>query len=259
MALGLDEKHAKRHHVEAELRECHLAGAEGKYIAFTKYVKTLDVSDIVASMRDRAGFPGNPDEAEAAIRQYFEEAKYLLMDGFGINFGGLVSTRANLGGLFDDPHDVIDPKEHPVNFHTRTLRGLKKLAGLMDFYLTESTEAAFIRAFHDAASETVDEVVTPGGGFTLLGRNIKVAGTDPKGVGVAFVSTDNPAVTVEVASKLIGNSESKIAGIVPELPSDRTWQVRVRTRYTTGGTLLKEAREITSAFKLVMPTDTAYR
>jgi hypothetical protein len=253
MALGLDERHAKRHHVEAELRECYLAGAEGKYVAYTKNEERLDVPDVVASMRDRAGFPGNPEEAEAVIRQYFDEVKYLLMDGFAINFGDLVSTRASLGGLFDDPHGVIDPKEHPVNFHTRTLHGLKKLAGLMDFYLTESTDAAFIRAFRDAASETVDEMVTPGGGFTLLGRNIKVAGADPKDVGVAFVSTDNPAVTVEVASKLIGNSPSKIAGIVPELPPDRRWRVRVRTRYTTGGTLLKEAREITSTFKLATP------
>jgi hypothetical protein len=255
MALGLDEKHAKRHSVEAELRESHLLGSEGKFIAYTKNEEMLDTEDIVASMRDRAGFPGNPDEAAAVIRQYFEEAKYRLMDGFGVNFGGLVATRANLGGLFNGPHDIIDPKEHPVTFHTRTLRGLQKLADLMDFYLTEGTVAAYIREFHDAASGTVNEVVTPGGGFTILGKSIEIAGTDPKGVGVAFVSAGAPTVAIGVTAKLIENSPSKIVGIVPELLADRTWQVRVRTRYATTGVLLKEVREMLSAFKMITPTN----
>jgi hypothetical protein len=250
MALGLDEQHAKRHSVEAELRESHLAGSEGKLIAYTKNEVMLETDDVIASMHDRAGFAGNPKAAAGVINHYFDEVKYLLMDGFGVNFGGLVSTRANLGGTFDGPHDVIDPEKHPVSFHTRTLHGLRKLANLMDFHLTETTTPAFIREFHDAASETVDEIVTPGGGFTLLGKNIEIAGADPKGIGVSFVSAGTPTISISVTSKLIENKPSKIVGIVPNLLPDRTWQVEIRTRYTSGGSLLKETREITSAFKL---------
>jgi hypothetical protein len=102
----------------------------------------------------------------------------------------------------------------------------------------------FIAEVTDVDTEAVNESLTPGGMFSLVGHKVKVAGSDPA-CGVYFVSATNPAQRVPVSGHLAENTAGKIIGIIPALTPGQ-WKVEVVTQFTgSSSTSLKNPRTIT--------------
>ena len=73
-------------------------------------------------------------------------------------------------------------------------------------------------------------------------------------IGVSFSASGTPNVTVYVPDGLVINEANRVAGVVPELPVCKTWQIKIRARFSHSGTPLKETREIVSGFSVQMAT-----
>jgi hypothetical protein len=239
------------HSTDILMYESNLKGHEGFYFARTKNDKILSIKDVCVSAKERGGYTGSLDDLIEHVTVFFREAVHLLRDGYGVNLAGIVELYLKVCGFFQTPTEQVDPKKNPVIIAIRRLLGARKTAeGINIVNWGLAPAASRIDTITDSKTVKVNEVVTPGGGFTLAGIGIKIAGTStPQDrLGVSFYSPGSPAVTVGVTENLILNEASKIIGIVPDLPADKKWYVKVRTRYAGGGTLLKETREITSDF-----------
>jgi hypothetical protein len=102
----------------------------------------------------------------------------------------------------------------------------------------------------DVETEAVNETLTPGGQFSIVGHKIKIAGTDPE-VGVYFVSADDVSKRVKVNSHLAENAASKLIGVIPALVAG-AWLVEIKTQYSGGSSFLKEPRTITFKSELIV-------
>jgi hypothetical protein len=108
---------------------------------------------------------------------------------------------------------------------------------------------AYIDEFYDVESEATNEKATPGGQFIIRCAKGRIEG-DEDDTGLFFKSLEIPSIKTRVQKKLAKNDPSELIGTLPDLPTGKTWEMYIRTRYTHGGTLLKEARDIKAGFTL---------
>ena len=231
------------HRIRARLYPNVLDTVEGNFIARTDDETSLRVEEICSSMKERAGFTGQYDEAVEVIHQYLNEAMYRVCDGYSINFGGFFSMHPRIGGAWQSPTDPWDPAKHPIRFGFRTLKGLRDIIPHIEVLIEGVHDGSgFIGEFTDVTTESVNETLTPGGIFILDGHKIKVAGPHIN-CGIYFVDAANPVYREMVSGNLAENTAAKVIGKVPNLAAGQ-WKVRVVTQYASGGGLTKEPRTI---------------
>lgn len=245
----IDESAEVLHKIRVKLYPNNLPGKGGELFARTVNEKALMFEEVCIAAKERGGFTGSLDDLKEHMAIFLREAAHQLCDGYEVNFGGLFAIYPNVGGVFENEHDTVDPHKHKVNFHFRTLSGLRKLADRIEVVsegIADST--GYIADISDVTTGLVNDVLTKGGIFILTGDKIKVAG-DPAVTGVFFCATDASGASVKVTANLAVNDPSKIIGTAPELQADKDFYVEVRTYYSgTTGRLLKEMRAIRSKF-----------
>jgi hypothetical protein len=239
------------HNTDILMYESHMKGHEGLYFARTKNDKTLTIKDVCVSAKERGGYTGNLEDLIEHVMVFFREMVYLLRDGYGVNLAGLVKLYLKVCGFFKTPTEQVDTTKNPVIIAIRRLRGARKTAE--DITIVNwgpAPSAARIDMFRDSKSTKVNDVASPGGGFMITGTGIKIVGESRPGdhIGISFYSPGSPAITIGVTENFILNAPSTVIGIVPDLPAGKTWYIQIRTKYSSGGTPLNEAREITSSF-----------
>jgi hypothetical protein len=75
----------KMHKMRAKLYQNYLPGKEGTCFARTTNEAPVTIQDIVASMKNRGGFTGSPQDALETVTHFLKETAYQLSDGFSIN------------------------------------------------------------------------------------------------------------------------------------------------------------------------------
>jgi hypothetical protein len=247
----MDTNKTPEHVTDVLAHESHLKGTEGLFILQTKNNQIIPVGGVCSSAKENGRFSGNVEEMIEHVIIFFREVVHLLKDGYGINLAGLIELFLNIGGTIKTPTSPLDPKENPVTLRTRLLHGAAMLVqGIHVKNWGLAPAAARIDQITDSKTGAVNDVLTPGGPFTLEGVLMKITGTSTLGddIGVSFVSSGSPAIEIGVTENLVLNEASKIIAVTPSLPSGRDWYIKIRTRYTSGGTPLKETREILSTF-----------
>jgi hypothetical protein len=87
--------------------------------------------------------------------------------------------------------------------------------------------------------------------FSIAGHKIKIAGEDT-GIGVYFVSVEDPAQRVKVTWHLGENGASKVIGVVPALGVGK-WKVEIKMQFNgSSSSTLKSPQTIASAFTLTV-------
>ncbi|MDR1399127.1 MAG: DUF4469 domain-containing protein [Treponema sp.] len=238
------------HHIRVKLYPNYLLNVEGAYIARTDNEASLSIEEICVALKTRGGFTGSYDELVEHVKQFFAEAAYQLCDGFAVNTG-YFSIYPNVGGSFNrtEGHDA---QKHPVTFRFRPLAPLRALAKHIVIDIEGvANVSGYIAQFIDIKTGSVNDALTPGGVFSIVGRKIKIVGNDPE-IGVYFVSTQNSDQRVKVVERFIQNMPSKLIGIVPEL-SAGTWKAEIKTQFSgSGSTTLLEPRVIVSEATLTV-------
>lgn len=106
--------------------------------------------------------------------------------------------------------------------------------------LGDRQASMYINGTQDATTRATDYTATAGRNFTLLGKNIKVAGTDPS-VGITLTSSGG-TVTKLSADMLVVNDPSKLIILLPAGLPDGEYTLTVTTQFTPGKSLLKTPR-----------------
>ena len=229
---------------------------EGKYFA-RAHEQVLTIEDIAASAVRRGGSTAHYEDLVAHWHVIEQEIAYQLCNGNAVRTN-IFSAHPRIGGMFENPREGIAEERHPITFAFYAAYGLKKTAGRVKVNIEGVAESgAFLTVFHDVNTDMENQMVSPGGMFTIRGEKIEVvsiAGDKASDIGVFLVSQGSPTVRVGLG-KLAVNEPGRLAGIVPAgLPADRLWNVEVRTRYTNGSIPLKEIRIITAEWKLAVAT-----
>jgi hypothetical protein len=243
------------HRIRVKLYPCHLPGREGEFSARTDNEKTLSIEEVVASAKANGRFEGNVDHLVEHVQVFIKEVAHLLCDGFAVSFR-LFSVHPHVTGLFKSKREGVSEEEHPIEFRFRVLYELRLLAKHIQVIVEDiAGDTAWLDEFWDVKTKTTNQMVSPGGLFSLTGQNIKLLGTGAK---LVFVSASgSPIVRISTgADDLVDNEPGRLAGIVPELLTGRTWKVEIQTRYSGGGKELKEPRVITGEFTLTIPAAT---
>jgi hypothetical protein len=236
------------HRIRVRLIPNNLRNVQGAYIASVNNEAELSLEEVAAASKNRGGFTGNYLDMVEHVRQFLLEMAYQLCDGFAVNLGWF-SIRPVVGGGFETAHEGFDPGKHPVSFRCRIRAPLSDLARLIVVEMEGPADIlGRIGSFTDFSSGAVNGTFTPGGLFSVGGRKIKVAGSDPD-CGVWFVSKAKPARRYKVTHALAENLSTKLIGLVPALPEGE-YGIEVKTQYTVGGKDLKRPRTVKSGFTL---------
>ena len=228
------------HRIRAKLYPNYLHGIDGAYIARTDDEASLNIEQVCAALKNRGGFTGNYQDLVENVRQFFDEAAYQLCDGFSVNTG-YYSLHPRIGGTWESALESYNPDKHPIRFSFRTLKALRDLASHIEVHIEGVAETGgYIAEITDVTTEAVNETLTPGGMFALVGHKIKIAVEHPD-CGVYFVNA--PAQRVKVAGHLADNTASRIVGIIPALAPGQ-WQVEAVTQFSSGSSFLKTPRTI---------------
>ena len=108
--------------------------------------------------------------------------------------------------------------------------------------LGERPTKFYIGSGRDAATRATDFSATAGRNFTLFGKNLTVAGTDPS-VGVMLTSAITRTVTKIDNAMIVLNEPSRLIILLPASLEDGEYMLTVTTQYRGGGgALLKTPR-----------------
>jgi hypothetical protein len=237
----------KMHKMRAKLYPSTLPGSEGKYVARTVNEGSVTISDICASMKNRAGYKGTHEDAKQTLHQFFTEMLYQLADGFSVNLG-FCSIHPNIGGLFISEKEIHDHELHPVGFRFQELKPMRDLRELIEVIIEGFADThGFIEEFCDIATGALNESMTSMNMFILTGERLKVDGDHPD-IGVYFEQQDGPAKLKVTA--VAENASGKLIGLIPAGPSGK-YKVVIRTQYTgSSNKFSKETRAFESRFTL---------
>ena len=231
--------------LERQYLNC-LPDDNGTYIAGIENWFSLGIGQICAHMRDRGGFSGDLKTLTENVRQFLDEAAYLLCEGYSVNMG-YFSVHPDIRDVFNSVDEERSGESPPVTFNFRIGAKLDKLARQTAVDITGLAESnAFIDKFIDFQENITNSLYTPGDLFTISGNKIKVAGDNP-GCGVYFVPVENPNEAIKV-TRLEENSHSRITGVAPITKYTHN-KIEIVTQYTgSPDSFLKLPRTITSGF-----------
>jgi hypothetical protein len=240
------------HKMRVKLFPNYLKNVDGKYVARTESEKMLFVKDVCGTAITRGGVEGiTQDKYSNLVDLFFEEAAYLMCDGYCINFSSLFSAHPSVRGPFNSPNEIHDHVKHPIDFTFRIMAKMRRLAQFIKVEIIGISDAnAYIDEFIDyEANNALNVVYTPGDQFAIHGHKIKLAGADP-GVGLFLVPEGAPQSAVKIA-RMAENSPSRLTGTLPASTGHGKSKLEIRTQYSgVAEKPLKTLRVITSPFTL---------
>jgi hypothetical protein len=241
------------HRIKVKLYPNYLAAVLGLYLARTNNEASLTIEQICVALKNRGGFTGNYDDLVEHIHQFLDEAVYQLCDGFEVNMG-YFSIHPNVGETFDKVNEAHDVQKHPVTFHFRARAPLRVLAERIVVEIEGLADVTgYIDEFVDVSTESMNDALTPGGQFSIVGHKIKIAGDKPE-IGAYFVSVSDSSQRIKVSGHLAENTANKLIGIVPVLNAG-SWKLEIVTQYSSGNTFLKEPRVLELTHELTVDSD----
>jgi hypothetical protein len=242
----------KMNNIRVKLYPNHLKKVDGLYIARNESETPLNIEDIVAYMKKRAGFTGSTKDAIDHVKMFLTETMYQLCNGKSVDMD-YYSIYPNVGGSFNSVDDERDLLKNPVSFRFRCRKAMRELAKDTGVIITALADGnARIKTFIDQSNDAENKTIMSGKHFVIIGRKIKIEGDDPQ-CGVYFESVTKNAQNpqrIKVEERLIQNNSGKIIGIVPKLRAHSKYKVVILSQHTTATTLLKAPRTIVSGFVL---------
>lgn len=179
----------------------------------------------------------------ASINLYHEVLSELVMNGYSVNTDlcrmvPQVKGLAEVGGW--------NPLKNSI--YVSITQGKKLREEIKDTtveILGDRQASIYVSGTMDAATRATNLSATAGRNFTLMGKNIKVVGTDPA-VGITLTAAAGGATTKLAADMLVVNDPSKLIILLPAGLADGEYTLTITTQYTgSAGNLLKTPRSAT--------------
>jgi hypothetical protein len=179
--------------------------------------------------RISARYPGlTPTQISAAVNEFFEEVSKITEDGETVNTP-LFNTQLSMPGVYKGVMDSFDAKRHSVKININPGTIMRDAVRKVK---TEKIAVAeplpHILEVKDVMSDTVNDIITPGGVIQLRGGRLKFL-TDQLDNGI-FLMGEN-----EAEFKIATIVENKPARLIAVLPADLPqgeYYIELRTSYS---------------------------
>lgn len=139
-------------------------------------VETLSEEDLVQEIVVPGGVTNT--QVQAVVTAMKEAILKKLGQGYGIRTA-LVHYFPTISGVFTDEDDTFDPARHTVNIKTTPTRMVKEAAKHISLQKVTSTKRIpVINRFMDTATDTRDNLITPGLVAEIKGELLKLDPSD---------------------------------------------------------------------------------
>ena len=218
------------------------------YMAQTVATRTYTRDDVIDRMLQRGTLVTRTDIV-AVLNNLEETVEEITDEGGTVNLP-LFNTSFSVSGVFEGPMDTFDPNRHKLNVNVTKGTRMRNAEKRTKLKKTDAvTPLPNIMEVRDFVSDTVNDLLTPGGVLQLWGSNIKLAGEHPD-VGLWFVPETGDAVRAAI---IVNNKPSSLIAMIPATLAAGNYTLRVVTQYSGGSTELKTPRVNTFNKTLVVP------
>jgi hypothetical protein len=160
--------------------------------------------------------------------------------GNNIIIPGLCNLLPAIRGNFATPESAFDSTVNSIHLTVTASRALTKaIAGSPTRRVPAENSGMFIEHVRDVASNTIDNLLTPGYVLQLHGSKFKIAGPGATN-GIAFLDADNDPIDVPPAA-VSRNGDKQIDFVIPNL-SPGVYHIRIITEYAGSSKLLAAPR-----------------
>lgn len=185
--------------------------------------------------------PGlHPEAMSASVNLYHEALSELVLNGYSVNTD-LFRLVPQIKGIAEQ--NGWNPEKNSI--YVSITQGKKLRQAIKDTtveILGDRQATMYVGGTQDAATRATDLSATAGRNFTVMGKNLKVAGTDPA-VGITLTAATGGAVTKLSADLLVVNEPSRLILLLPANLTDGEYTLTITTQYIGSGSgLLKAPR-----------------
>jgi hypothetical protein len=222
--------------LQISLQDNLLTLAPNDMMAQTVNVRTFGMPDI--AKRILARNPGlGLSQLNASLEEFFEEVCIIVEDGSAVNTP-LFNTQPSVSGVFNSAADNFDPKRHRVKTNLMIGTRLRRAtSGIKVQRVQTADPVPFILEVVDVLSDSVNELITPGGIIQLRGGRLKLAVENPAN-GIFLVDEQQQATKLAV---LVENKPARLIAMLPATLPYGAYSLEVRTTYSASG---KESKNL---------------
>jgi hypothetical protein len=224
--------------LQYSLSENLLTPAPDDYIAQPVNVRSYTKDEIIKRICDR--YTGlTPAQLNSAFDEITDEMRIITEDGSAVNTP-LITTIWSIPGVVEGAAEYIDPKKNPPKLNAvpgSTLREAAKQVKLEKVIVAEP--APHIIEVKDIASETVNELITPGGVIQLRGGRLKLLpGIENNGIFVVNEQGNEVKIT-----SIVENKPARLIAVLPADIPQGDYFIEVRTSCSATGKPMKSLKQ----------------
>jgi hypothetical protein len=234
--------------LKAWLKKNLLTPNENDYTIVIESFGSVNIHDVIEALR-ADGMEVKPETALDIITRYNRKCIDLALSGYNVNTG-LVHMKAAVRGVAYDK--TWDPKRNRL--HIAISQGLelqKAVAETTVEIMGIHPDPIALYSITDMSTGKTDGSVTPGLNAELKGTYIRITGKD-ESCGMYLYNVDTTEDIKLEPQYIAVNDPSRILFIVPATLSAGTYELRIRTQFTGGGSTLKHPREVTLGYHVTV-------
>jgi len=220
--------------IRYSLLENHLTGDPNDYAAHVQISGSADLNAIADRMTTQGSTTTKADIL-AVLTDAITTTEGFLLEGYRVNFGGLVQIFPRINGVFNGPDDKFDKNRHKVEVGANSGAELRKAirqSAVLD-KVAKVTPAPIPISFADLHTATHNTTITPGNIGTITGYKLKYDQSQAD-EGIFFVPAGGGAAVNPAAIQK--NKPSQLVILNPALPAG-DYHLEVRARMLNGSEL----------------------
>lgn len=193
------------------------------YRAVTQHVSSKDMPAIVELVKHRS-VGVSESEIMSVLEEFFVAIEYLIRNGHRINTPFFNITPI-VAGVFEGSEAPFEKGKHGINMNISAGIRLKRLSDqIAPERIRGSKALPIIDEAYDFASNTSNDLLTPGQPLKVRGENLKVDKDDPQ-QGVFFVNSADRSSTR--ASMYVESRNLQTVVLVPDSLPSGTYTLQV--------------------------------
>lgn len=215
---------------------------DNDYIASVSTSKETLRNEQIARRIVAEGSEYKYDTLVSILNQADRIVRECLLQGYSVMTGNCQFT-PRVTGTWLGSSALYDASVHKVTCDmvaTQALRDSLKLVGIEVLGVKDS--GAYIGLVTNTATGRADGQIEAGDDIMIEGDKIRIAPEGEAGLGIFLI--DSNGEEKPVTRRLVQNDPKKIICRVPAIETMKDYRLVIRTRFSTGSTLLKQMREI---------------
>lgn len=236
--------------IQVKLFKNQLDSENGSYYARVKALNSLNIKQVCQQAVTRGGINMSALNMEQAVEGFLREMCYKLASGISINTGYFIAT-PSIKGTFDSVNDTYDKGRHTLKVNL--IQGDKLRNELENANVSVvgfSSNEHFIDSVYDYATKSKNGVITPGDVVKIVGKKIRIDGSD-EAVGLYFNNVETGEVTKVPVDKVYENKPKSLMVRVPEL-SKGNYTLEIKTQHLASNVTTKSLTVIECPILLVV-------